>query len=99
MSLLVAELKQRWRLMFCELAAGNDLPPAQRLRTEGLMEAVVLNKEQTEQWLQAAMNAAYRESYGRGLEDDFGLDWQDFYPFPQIPAFAKRAPVYPSTPE
>lgn len=99
MSPLLTEVQQRWRLMFSTLAAGNDLPPTQRLRTEGLMEAVVLSGEQTAQWLHADMDAAYREVYGRALADDFGLDWQDFYPFPQIPAVTKRAPVYPSTSE
>lgn len=99
MSPLLAEIQQRWRSMFSALAAGNDLPPAQRLRTEGLMEAVVLNGELTAPLVLADMDTAYREIYGRTLADDFGLDWQDFYPFPQIPALAKRAPVYPSTPE
>jgi hypothetical protein len=99
MSPLLSEIQQRWRLMFSTLAAGNDLPPTQRLRTEGLMEAVVLNGEQTAQRLHADMDAVYREVYDHALADDFGLDWQDFYPFPQIPAVAKRAPVYPSTSE
>jgi hypothetical protein len=99
MSPLLAEIQQRWRSMFSALAAGNDLPPTQRLRTEGLMEAAVLGGEQTAQWLQSDMDTAYQEIYGRALTDDFGLDWQDFYPFPQIPAVTKRAPVYPSTSE
>ena len=36
---------------------------------------------------------------GDDIAADFGDNWQDFYPFPQIPAMGKRAPVYPSTPE
>jgi hypothetical protein len=99
MSPLLTEIQERWRLMFNTLAAGNDLPPTQRLRTEGLMEALVLNGEHTAQGLRADMDTAYREVYKRALADDFGLDWQEFYPFPQIPAVAMRAPVYPSTSE
>ena len=45
----------------------------------------------------AAMDACYREAFGRALAEDFGADWRDFYPFPQIPAVARRAPVFPST--
>jgi hypothetical protein len=43
------------------------------------------------------MDRCYRSVYGRGIADDFGEDWQGFFIFPQIPAMAERAPVYPST--
>ena len=42
MQSLLNELERRWREMFCALAAGEDLPPARRLRTEGMMEAAAL---------------------------------------------------------
>ncbi len=98
-SALIGELQRRWQAMFSGLAAGGDLPPAIRLRAEGLMEAVVIVGEATEQEVIEAMDACYRDAFGQALAQDFGSDWQDFHPFPQIPAMASRAPVYPSTPD
>jgi hypothetical protein len=95
---LLHELEQRWQRMFSALAAGSDVPPAQRLRTEGLMEAAVLCGAREREALDAAMDACYRQARGRGLEADFGPDWRAFYPFPVIPAVGLRAPVHPSTP-
>jgi hypothetical protein len=99
MQVLIAELHTRWRQMFTGLAAGDDLPPGARLRAEGVMEAVLLAGESTQAEVDAAMDACYRESFGRSLAEDFGADWRDFQPFPQIPAMARRAPVFPSTPD
>lgn len=93
------ELHARWRAIFTALNAGGDLPPAQRLRTEGLMEAIALAEELTPEKLQGQMDAIYCEIFGHNLEEEFGPQWQEFFPFPQIPAMSKRAPVYPSTPE
>jgi hypothetical protein len=97
MHLLQAELEQRWQRMFSALADGDDVPPGQRLRTEGVMEAAVLLGIATPAELVASMDRCYRLALGRGLTEAFGADWQEFFPFPQIPAMAKRAPVYPST--
>jgi hypothetical protein len=97
MQVLEAELEQRWHTMFAALAAGDDVSPAQRLRAEGIMEAAVLMATATPEALVEAMDRCYRSVYGRGIADDFGVDWQDFFTFPQIPAMATRAPVYPST--
>ncbi len=97
MHLLEAELEQRWTAMFSALAAGDDVPPTQRLRAEGIMEAAVLLAIASSEALSGAMDRAYQSAFGRSLGEDFGDDWQDFFPFPQIPAMAKRAPVYPST--
>lgn len=94
---LEAELEQRWRAIFIALAGGDDVSPTQRLRAEGMMEAAVLLAITTPERLVTAMDNCYRAVYGHSLRDDFGDDWQDFFPFPQIPAMAKRAPVYPST--
>jgi hypothetical protein len=99
MAVLLAELKTRWDQMFAALAAGSDVPPTQRLRAEGMMEAAVLVGLATTDELLAAMDASYTSAFGREIAADFAEDWQDFYPFPQIPAVGKRAPVYPSTPE
>ena len=97
MDALTRELHGRWQAMFTALAAGEDVPPARRLRAEGMMEAALLLGLASADELLRAMDACYLAAYGRAIAEDFGADWQDFYPFPQIPAMGKRAPVYPST--
>ena len=97
MDALQTELERRWRLMFAALTAGDDVPPAMRLRTEGMMEAAVLLQCAAPAGLQRAMDDCYRTACGQGIAEQFGDDWQDFFPFPQIPAMGRRAPVYPST--
>jgi len=94
---LQIELERRWRAMFAALAAGDDVPPSQRLRAEGMMEAAELLGIATRGEIQASMNDCYRDAYGHGISEAFGADWEAFFPFPQIPAMASRAPVYPST--
>ncbi|MEH6582724.1 MAG: hypothetical protein V7754_12365 [Halioglobus sp.] len=96
---ILEEVNSRWRQMFTALAAGDDVPPSQRLRTEGLMEALVLIGEMTPEALQSAMDSVYAESFESPLADKLGSQWQEFFPFPQIPAMGRRAPVYPSAPE
>ncbi|MEM1111458.1 MAG: hypothetical protein AAGI11_06080 [Pseudomonadota bacterium] len=96
MSPLYHELEARWRKLFSELAAGLDCPPTLRLRTEGLMEALVLSGETDVHTLRERMAEVYCECFGNTVADDLGADWVSFYPFPQIPALARRAPVFPS---
>jgi hypothetical protein len=95
---LQTELERRWQSMFATLAGGDDVPPSQRLRAEGMMEAAVLLGS-TPAGLVECMDRCYRAAFGRGIDEEFGADWQEFFPFPQIPAMAQRAPVYPSTRE
>lgn len=97
MHALEAELEQRWRAMFAALAAGDDVAPAQRLRAEGVMEAAALLAIASPMALSDAMDRCYQAAFGHSIAADFGQDWQEFFPFPQIPAMARRAPVYPST--
>ena len=97
MSTLLEALKTRWADIYSRLAAGEDCPPGLLLRTEGLMEAALLQGEGSETEIQLAMAASYQRCFGRDLADDFGEDWADFHPFPQIPARMARAPVFPST--
>ena len=47
--------------------------------------------------LQAAMAACYGEVFGTTLEQEWGCQWHELFPFPQIPGFGMRAPVVPST--
>lgn len=97
MEKLTKELKQRWTAMFTALATGDDVPPSTRLRAEGMMEsALLLGRASTEE-LDGAMEQCYQGAFNRSITEDFGADWREFYPFPQIPAMGLRAPVYPST--
>ena len=99
MKVLLEELEQRWTNMFSALAAGDDVPPSLRLRAEGIMEAALLIESASSEELDRAMGECYQAAFERSLEEDFGADWRQFYPFPQIPAMGRRAPVYPSTSE
>lgn len=93
-SRLDAELAQRWQNMLSAVAAGDDIPPGLRWRTEGMMEALVLLGTRSGGELQQAMADAYRKSLGRSLACDLGDDWQSGHPFPEIPFFMRRAPVH-----
>jgi hypothetical protein len=97
MQALLDELRSRWHSMFGALAAGADVPPGLRLRTEGMMEAAALLGFAAPAELQDLMDECYRSANGQDLADDLGHDWRDLFPFPQVPAMARRAPVYPST--
>jgi len=94
---LLDELEKRWRAMFADLAGGDDVAPGRRLRAEGMMEAAVLLQLAPEEELDRALGRCFRAAFGHGLDAEFGADWREFYPFPQIPAVGRRAPVYPST--
>jgi hypothetical protein len=88
-----AELERRWHGIFSTLHSGGEVPPAQRLRTEGLMEAIVLLGIASPENVQDALERCYADCYGEPLRGD----WRELFPFPQIPGFGQRAPVYPST--
>jgi len=87
------ELNRRWTIIFSTLAGGGEVAPSLRLRTEGMMESLVLLDLATDVELQQAMEACYRDCYGESLP----ADWRELFPFPQVPGFGQRAPVYPST--
>lgn len=97
MTTLLNEIEQRLRHQFTALAEGRDVPPAARLRTEGMMEAAVIAAEVNVEQLTGAMEAAYEGAFHVTLAEEFGKDWQQLFPFPQIPAMMRRAPVVPST--
>jgi hypothetical protein len=96
---LTSLLEQRWREIFSRLEAGDVVPPTLQLRAEGLMEAAVVTGLATEQEVLEQMGDVYRDLRGGSIGQHLGDDWQHIYPFPQIPAVALRAPVYPSTPD
>ncbi|MFT5710301.1 MAG: hypothetical protein ACI8QT_000995 [Halioglobus sp.] len=99
MNTLLTELETRWHNIFSTLKAGGDVAPGLRLRTEGLMEAMVLSGAATSDDVSSAMEACYLEVFNCSIAQDFEDNWRVFFPFPQIPAMGRRAPVYPSTPD
>ena len=94
---LLDELNQRWTAMFNALATGDDVPPSMRLRAEGMMESALLLGQVSIEELDREMGRCYQGAFRSSITEDFGTDWREFYPFPQIPAMGLRAPVYPST--
>jgi len=88
-------LEQCWTSIFSSLAQGGEVAPSQRLRAEGMMHLLVVMEAATEQQLQIALAACYQECFDEPLP----VDWPELFPFPQIPGFGVRAPVYPSTAE
>ncbi|MFT7289396.1 MAG: hypothetical protein ACI87W_003526 [Halieaceae bacterium] len=96
MNALFDEIQNRWRALFERLAAGDDAPPAQRLRLEGLMEAAVLTGAADVAELRAAMARVHLEVFAETFAARLGEDWEQAHPFPQIPAFAQCAPVSPA---
>ena len=97
MDALLARIEGRFREMFTALAAGADVAPSLRLRTEGLMEAAVVADMADQNRIDTLLADCYHAAFDRRVEDDFGADWRAFHPFPQVPAVGRRAPVYPST--
>jgi hypothetical protein len=93
----MSELERRWSYIFATLLAGGEVSPAFRLRTEGMMEMLwLLNLVDVEHQTHV-METCYEAVYSSSLAGDWGQDWQQLFPFPQIPAFGQRAPVYSST--
>jgi len=97
MNPLREELERRWQQLLERAAAGDDLPPALRLRAEGLMEALVLTGAEEPAALSAAMAEAWEQAMGEPLAATLGEDWETVHPFPAIPFYQARAPVVPST--
>lgn len=93
----LAELQGRFTAMYEALSCGADVPPAQRLRTEGMMETLVLLEITTQAALHELMEKHFRQAYGVSLQQEWGDEWRELFPFPQIPGFGQRAPVVPST--
>ncbi len=91
------EIQSRWREIFSSLQRGNDVSPSKRLRTEGLMEAANLIGCWREEEQYRKMQAIYRELSGEDLNHLLGFEWRSLHIFPEIPAYTKRAPVFPST--
>jgi hypothetical protein len=93
----LSELDRRWHYIFSTLFSGGEIAPAPRLRAEGMMETLVILGVASPDELQARMAACYKAEFGESLEQTWGEAWQRLFPFPQIPGFGQRAPVFPST--
>ena len=91
------EMSRRLQQMYQALHEGDDMAPSMLLRVEGLMEAAVLTKIADQQSLDDLLDQCHYSVCQRTLAQDYGADWRRFYPFPQIPFMAQRAPVYPSS--
>ena len=42
-------------------------------------------------------SSCFSAASGHTFGESLGEDWREVFPFPQVPAMAHRAPVYPST--
>lgn len=91
------QLSSCWSEIFSRLRQGLDVSPSMRLRTEGMMQMHVFLDLDNEDDVSALMCRAYETAGYASLEQEWGADWQTLFPFPQIPGFAGRAPVEPST--
>ena len=96
-SVLLDRIADRLRALCLRVAAGDDVPPAQLLRLEGLREAAVMTGCADAPALQEQMDACFREVLGEALSERLGGDWQERHPFPEVPLFMGRAPVSPGT--
>ena len=89
----LALLEDQWRSVFLQLRDGLDVPPGQRLRAEGAMAALAdLGLVSAEEQVRRLADC-YQAVLGESLPED----WLEMFPFPQLPGFMARAPVYPST--
>lgn len=97
MTAVLIEIEQRMTELFTRLANGLDVSPGARMRLEGMLEATVLMGVAGEEALTRVIGQCYFRAFAVTLEDQWGKDWQQFFPFPQIPAMMVRAPVVPTT--
>jgi hypothetical protein len=94
---LEEEIEARMHALFDQLARGMDAPPAQIYRLEGMLEAAVLcGAGSVESW-QDRIEACHDALAEQPLGERAGENWRELLPFPQLPAWMKRAPVYPTT--
>jgi len=94
---LCTTIEARLRAQLEAVAAGDDVPPGQALRLEGLCEAAVLVGSLSPSQLDELLETLHEEILGEGLRERLGPDWRTFHPFPELPIHMQRAPVTPST--
>ena len=97
MAELLDEISRRLTVALEALAAGDDFPPGQRNRLEGLLEAAVLEGLATSASLDATVEAHFQRIRGVSMAEMLGENWRQFHPFPELPFYMDRAPVVPTT--
>ena len=90
---LLEEIDRRCGQLCRRIADGEDAPPGQLLRLEGLREAALLAGLASAAELQDRLEAIYLRECGEAIAVRCGEGWRDTYPFPEIPLFMARAPV------
>lgn len=96
---LLAAIDDRFAGLLARIVRGEDVPPGQSLRLEGLLEAAVLSGLATPEALDRRLATAYEGTMGASIEEKLGDNWRELMPFPGLPLFMNRAPVSPSTPD
>jgi hypothetical protein len=88
---LVKLIEERVLAFYQAFKTGKDVSPVFQHRTEGMMDAAVLQGLMTEQELQQLKQDCYQEYFGEDLaKEDLGEPRQ-------LLTLMQRAPVYPST--
>jgi hypothetical protein len=94
-------LRERLDAIYARLAAGEDLPPALRLKAEGYAEAGLELGLASAGDVAALIDAAHLERYGVPVADCFPYSARECIDpatrCVRIPARMRRAPVYPTT--
>ncbi|MEM6606323.1 MAG: hypothetical protein AAF671_11230 [Pseudomonadota bacterium] len=92
-----SEVEKRLDDLLMRLQHHQDVPPGPLHRLEGLLEAVVLLDAATIHQLNLLLDQRCLSLLGQSMEERLGKNWREHYPFPQLPLYAARAPVVPST--
>ena len=87
---LIDLIKSRLDNIFTAYVQGRDVAPAERFRTEGMMEAICVLKLCSEDEARELLQVCWRKHFEQDLPEtpENAL---------RIPVMMKRAPVYPST--
>lgn len=97
MATLLEIIESRYVELLERIKRGEDVPPGRALRLEGMLETAVLLELCDQAALEQRLEALHREVLGCPAAQVLGEDWREALPFPALPLFMDRAPVYPST--
>lgn len=94
-------LRERLQVIYTRLAAGEDVPPALRLKAEGYAEAGLELGLASAEEIALLIDGAHAERFGQAVADVFPFSARDCVDSARrsvmIPARMRRAPVYPTT--
>lgn len=97
MGALLEIIEDRYVELLERVKRGEDVPPGRALRLEGMLETAVLLELCDQTAIDQRLDALHRQVLGRPAAQLLGEDWREALPFPALPLFMDRAPVYPST--